>query len=392
MHLNEGEIRAYQDNALDVGLHQQVQAHLEVCSRCQALAAELLARSQRVENHLASLHPEAVENHTPPHIARAQLEARLTLAKKEHETMSKKLFNRLPRIAWVGLALVLVLAISMAFAPVRAIANSFLGLFRVEQIQVVEFDPDSLPDQSNSASQLEQMLSENAQFESMGDPQEVNSAAEASAMIDIPVRLPAAVDGDPKLTVQPGGHIALNVDLELVRSVLKDIGRSDIKLPADLDGAKIEIDIPSGVAAAYGDCDVEPEDGFDPDEPRPMPSVEQSGCIVVLQMASPTISAPPGLNVAQIGEAYLQLLGMSREDAESFSQNVDWTTTFIIPLPRYSTEYTEIQVDGVTGTWIKHIYSKLNILMWVKDGIVYTITGTGQDDLNTLLEMAGSLH
>ena len=41
--------------------------------------------------------------------------------------------------------LVVILGISMAFAPVRAIANSFLGLFRVQQIQVVQVNQGIYP-------------------------------------------------------------------------------------------------------------------------------------------------------------------------------------------------------------------------------------------------------
>jgi hypothetical protein len=37
-------------------------------------------------------------------------------------------------------------------------------------------------------------------------------------------------------------------------------------------------------------------------------------------------SVPPGLNLGQISEAYLQILGMSPEEAASFAANVDWTT------------------------------------------------------------------
>ena len=59
--------------------------------------------------------------------------------------MIKKLFSSVNRPVWVGVGLVAILAIAMAFAPARAIANSFLGLFRVEQVTIVQVDPSNIP-------------------------------------------------------------------------------------------------------------------------------------------------------------------------------------------------------------------------------------------------------
>ena len=55
-----------------------------------------------------------------------------------------------------------------------------------------------------------------------------------------------------------------------------------------------------------------------------------------------------------MGEIYLQVLGMTPEEAASYASSVDWTSTFVIPVPRYRAEYQEVQVDGVTGTLIRH--------------------------------------
>jgi hypothetical protein len=286
---------------------------------------------------------------------------------------------------------VAILAVALAFEPVRAVANSFLSLFRVEQIRVVEVDPGQLEEQFGSSSQLEQLLTQSAQFESRGDPQEVSSAAQASELTGVPVRLPTEIEGAQKITVQPGGDVKFNIDLELVRAVLRDIGRTDIQLPDSLNGAAVEVDIPDGVMAQYGPCEFKGEEAAQPGSDPDMPSEPSYDfeCITLMQMPSPTISAPPGLDVAQIGEAYLQVLGMTAEEAARFSQNVDWTTTFIIPIPRYGADHRDVQVDGVTGTLLLHQGREMYILMWVKNCILYALSGPG--DANTALEIAGSL-
>jgi hypothetical protein len=107
-------------------------------------------------------------------------------------------------------------------------------------------------------------------------------------------------------------------------------------------------------------------------------------------MVSPTISAPPELDVAQIGSSFLQLIGMSPEEAALFSETVDWTTTLLIPIPRHSTTYQEVTVDGVDATLIlQKDYVPKYMLLWIKDDIVYALSGPGNK--STALGIANSL-
>jgi hypothetical protein len=307
--------------------------------------------------------------------------------------MYQRFFSRATRPAWAILALVLILSISMAFPGVRAAANSFLGLFRVQKVAVVQINPNDLPNQLGSSAQFESLFAENVQIEERGEAQEVTSAAEASLLSGFSVRLPQALQDPDKLTVQPGGTATFTVQLALVQAVLEEIGRADIQVPPEVDGARVVMDIPSGVTAMYGECSFDMEtvrrNSSDPDNPRP-PRLPQ--CTTLVQMPSPTVDAPPGLDLNQLGEAYLQLLGMSQEEAQRFSNNVDWATTFVIPIPRNGTSYQDVSVDGVSGTFIQQDLEGLSaqyLLIWVKDGLLYALTGPGQ--VETALEIAASL-
>jgi hypothetical protein len=183
------------------------------------------------------------------------------------------------------------------------------------------------------------------------------------------------------------------VDLPKVQAFLNEIGYSDLKLPSELDGAVVTMDLPVAVSASFGECgfseEFTPEEGVDPDE-RPLPRMLD--CTTLIQVASPEISAPPGLDIAGIGEIFLQVLGMSPEEAAQFTSNVDWTTTLIIPIPRYGTEYEDVFVDGVEGTLImqsqRSDYPEY-LLVWIKDGVVYALTGPGE--ATAALEIADSL-
>jgi hypothetical protein len=371
---------------LEAGAQQRVDAHLAECPKCQAAAQATLTQTRQVGERLASLEASTSKPISTP-AARLRLEARLQ-QEKEPNPMWSKLTSRISRPAWVGLALVAVLAISLAFPPVQAIANSFLKLFRVEQVQVVPVDAERLAGEMRQSTRLEGLFSESVNVEEGGEPQEVSSAEEAAALAGMAVRLPTALAEEPKILVQPGGKVTFNVDLELMQAVMQEMGRGDIQLPASLDGAVVKLEVPAGVTAFYGECQIDHSQMQDPDGPQ---RVDIPDCTSLIQLPSPSIDAPPDLNVTQMGEIYLQVLGMTPEEAARFSSTVDWTSTFVIPVPRYNSDYQEVQVDGVTGTLIESFqYGEQSyLLIWVKDGIVYALGGPGEAD--QALQIAASL-
>jgi hypothetical protein len=381
MHLTDGQLRAYQDNQLGSGEREGIEKHLSTCSSCQKRARDLSRRSHQVEQHLAAIAPP---ERPSAQLAYSRLQTRIS--EKENNSMLAKIFSRRFRLAWAAVGLVVILGIALAFPEVRAIANSFLGLFRVQQFSVVQVDPENLSEQLGSSSQFEYMLSNDVHIEEMGDPQEVADATEASALAGIPVRLPGGTDGAPTLMVQPGADISFTIDLPLVRALLQELGQGDLDLPDSIDGATVEMVLPTAVAAGYGECKLDMdsqaalEADMDPDNAS-LPALDD--CIILVQMASPTISAPPGLDITKIGEAYLQVLGMSPQEAAQFSSTVDWTTTLVLPIPRYGTNYKDVSVDGVKGTLIQQKYdNRLGqyALVWVKNDILYAITGQGDGD------------
>jgi hypothetical protein len=208
------------------------------------------------------------------------------------------------------------------------------------------------------------------------------------------VRLPQNIQSAGELKVQPGGKARFNVDYQQIRAILDEIGRSDIELPAGLDGAEVSLEISKAVAAFYGDCQADlqaaRQHGYDPDNAS-LPRLPN--CTTLVQMPSPSISAPAGLDLASIGEAFLQLMGMTQDEAQSFSRNVDWTTTFVLPIPRYGTSYQDVQVDGVTGTLIEQKqsdYLPQYMLVWVRAGILYALAGPGGEA--EALEIANNLR
>lgn len=385
MHLNDGQLRA----SLDHEASEQEAAHLHDCVECQRRLEVLAGRSERASRSLSIL-PSQPRTIAPSiSTVRARFESFVT--RKENQSMFKKLFSRKTRPVWVGMGLVAILAIAMAFAPVRAIANSFLGLFRVEQVTVVQVNPANIPQDFESSQNLEAIFAEDVQITGEGEPQVVAGVEEASQLAGIPVRLPTDVRGDLTLEVKSPMQMTFNVNTAHIQAILEELGRTDIKIPAGVDGSKVTVDLPAIVAATYGDCGMPAEarpEGFDPDDPSTYPV---SRCVNLMQMASPTITAPPGVDLQQIGQAYLEIMGMETEDAIRFSQNIDWSTTLVLPLPTGSAEYSEVSVNGVMGTLIRTTGDGTSsyVVLWVADGVVYALTGSGA--ASTALTIANSI-
>jgi hypothetical protein len=306
--------------------------------------------------------------------------------------MKNRLFRRVSRPAWIALAMIALLAVAFVFQPVRALAIDFLGLFRVQQVVVVPFNPANLPDNLNS-SQFNQMFSDSLKYDQTGEIHEVPDVAQASQHAGFNVRLPAALDSTAKLTVQPGGKATIHINLPRTRALLKEIGRQDIVLPDELDSADVTVELPVSVTAIYGKCVYDArtarKTGRDPDEQRSFLSPD---CHVFTQLPSPTISAPPGLDISQTGKAFLMMTGMNSQQANEFSQTIDWSSTLVIPIPNY-TSSQKVSVDGSEGVFVEQTQSHGNqtryLLIWVKNNIVYALEGQG--GLTEALAIAGSM-
>ncbi len=409
MHLSEGQLQAYLNHkrtgtpAPDAP--DGVLAHLAACPRCRERARQAAARHERVAAHLAALDPAPGETSLAAGLARARLAARITEHQRtarptgrwahiqEEYPMLKSLNQRRLRPVWSTLAVVLTLAFALGFSPVRAWAGQFLGLFRVQQVTVLPVDTtrlSQLTGDSALADQIGQLLSSSVTFtRKPGDPTPAAGAAQATQLAGFAVRLPGNRAEVPTLSVQSGAAFELIVDRARAQALLDEAGHSDLQLPAALDGATIKVNIPDAVTASYGEC-----------PPLNEGAASQSGssdrgypdCVIFTQIPSPTVDAPPDLDVARLAELGLQFTGMSAAQARAYARTVDWTSTLVIPIPRNAASYRQVAVDGVTGTLIERPGNDAPqfALIWVKDGIIYAIGGPG-NYADQALAMANAL-
>ena len=415
MHKNEGTLRAYMDGELDAEACAAVAAHLRECSACRRELESLASRASATSHYLQALGPRGAELPAPAPVALARLYTHLEDERPVPRPdsrrvvsgglieMFQRMLNTRYRAAWAGLAAIVVIAALFTLAPVQAAASQFLGLFRVRKFAAISVNPASLQNLDMVGGQIDKLLSDQVTFvKKPSEPVTVESATVASQKAGIPVRLPAALTSTPRLTVQGGVEATAKIDLARVQAILDAAGRSDIKLPESLDGANVEFAIPPMVAAEY-DCGattlVKPSRDYSGvgGAPAPQPAALPSKCVMLAQLASPSVDAPAGVDVSQLGEAMLQLFGLSPEDARHFSRTIDWSSTLVIPVPADAATFRDVTVDGGPGVLVQSDVRKNGglsrthyALLWEKNNVVYALSGTG--DPTRAIEIADSLR
>ena len=383
-HLTDGELRAALDNELAV---DQLR-HLDTCTDCRARLSQLQANHQRLARRLAFLAP-AEEPVPTAQKAWGQLSQRILI--KKEISMFKKWFA-FPVVRF-GTTALLILALILAFPGTRALAGELLNLFRVQQVAVVPVDFTGLEQLTGDGSlgnQFTELISNSMNItDEPGDPVEAADAAQASQLAGFNVRLPQSATPS-QIYVMDGASFSMTVDRDKAQALLDEAGRSDLVLPESVDGADISVTIPASVSAAYGTCPKPAADSSESeDTERRYPD-----CVILAQIPSPSVNAPADLDINQLAQIGLEFTGMSAEEAASFTSTVDWTSTLVVPIPSNSASYDQVTVDGVTGTLIQRPSREGEpttfALLWVKDGIIYAISGRGTNS-DRAIEMANSL-
>jgi hypothetical protein len=397
MHPTDEILRSYLDLQLPENERATISAHLAGCPECVDRLAVLAAKAARVQELLSVLSP------TPAEAPRQANRALRQLYHKEKPTMSQLFTRRTLRPVWITLTVIAVLAVAFSFPQVQALASSFLDLFRVQQVTLLPIDNSALTginQNTELGKAIGQLMSDSiTTTRESTPPKDVASADEASKLAGFTVRtwkdapLPAAY------TVTSGTAFDFKVDRARAQGILDQLGQKDLVLPDSIDGTKVAVDIPAGVRTRYGDC---PNKGDqDPDQQgnekgTPPAPVALGDCLILMQQASPNIVSTPEIeNVQSLAVIGLRALGMSKEDATSFAQKVDWSTTLVIPVPRGDASYEDAQLDGVSGYLLRPVGNKGPVddgytYIWVKDGMIYSIIGSG--DPARGLDLANNLQ
>ena len=383
----DGLLRAHADRELVATEADTVEQHLRSCRSCQDRAATVSAQREHVYQKLDALAPQ--QDETPVDAALAYRRYRQQYGGQfdQQSSWGKHLWKR---PVWGGVAAACTLALLLSFAPSRSWAQKFLSMLRVQKLAVVPVDFSAITSGNGgtgSGKLIAQLISDNVVVTmDPGKPTVTSNLETAKEMAGFPLRTLDALGLPQQISVSGEGAFHMTLDRDRIQAVLDGAGRSDIQIPASVDGSTVAVHTPKLVRLLYGTC-------VGNSAPSTAPSPNGT-CIEFAQVPSPTVSVPPSLDIASLAEAGLQVAGMNAAEAHAFCQTVDWSGTLVIPVPQNGSTYRTVPVDGVNGTLIEATphgnFVGRYALVWVKNGVVYSLSGKGQS--GQALSLAASLN
>ncbi len=324
---------------------------------------------KEILEQLSLLEPTHADIPKPASQALAQVQARV----REEQKMSwqykfSKLTNTSQGRFRLGSALAaLLLIIAFSFPGVRVTASELLSLFRVQNFAAVSISPEQL-------AVLEQVADSGVApgeitfIDEPGDVTKVDSLAEAAAAADLNrIRTVPRLGMPNEMFVIDGGTARLDIDLEGARGILEAVGADPMLLPDSLDGESVHATVPAGVEQVWYD------------EVR------------FYQSESPLVEYPDGLDAAPLGEALLRVLGLSADEASRLAQEIDWTSTLLLPIPTDFASYSEVTINGTSGIAITSLDGSGSAIVWQEDGVLYMLNGETLS-VEELLSFAGSIR
>jgi hypothetical protein len=345
---------------------------------------------------LGTLDVPASSSESNPQMALARFKARLN-PQEERVPLLARIFAPRWRFAWAASLAALIVAGSLAFPSARSFAQRLLATLRIEKVQPVSLDFASMDTSSNRKLQqgLGQMISDNVVVTT--DEKEMDAASQdaASKLTGFPVKVLSSRQDSPSFRVSGAHAFHMTVDRARLQEVLDEAGRTDLILPANLDGAQVSVQVPRSVEVSYGNCSTNRKSRHQApqaDSVDANPPSVPSDCLALIQAPGPTINMPAELNLQQLAETALQLAGMTPVQARKFCQTIDWKSTLVLPIPRGVTSYEPVSINGIQGTLMRlasHDRPSY-ALVWVDDGIIYGLVGWG--DPNMAVQLASSLE
>jgi len=310
---------------------------------------------EKVLHTLSLLAPAEIEAPLPATVALAQLKRRVAQSSTGGSTRSgffNKEFNEMFNKRKFAFSAVLVLLMVVAFAMpgVRAAASDFLGLFRVQKFAPISISPQQLALLEDLA---EQGLTpgELKMIDEPSEPKQIFSLTAAERALGQAVANPRLLPVADVLYLSDSGRGQLTINAAGSRAILEATGVDPEFVPLSLDGAVVDVTVYPSVVQEW-----------------------KQG-IVLLQTPSPQVNYPSGLNPAPLGEAMLQVLGMSPEEAARLSQSIDWTSTLVLPIPQSAASFEEVRIGGVSGLALSSLNGNETAIIWQESGMVYVLSG-----------------
>jgi hypothetical protein len=219
------------------------------------------------------------------------------------------------------------------------------------------------------------------------------NAAAASRAAGFGVRTLHGRSDTARFFVTGAHRIETRVRREQLGTLLVEAGFPRAPLPASIDNAPISLVTPRGVRAEFGNCPAPLANTIQAQiQGPPPPSTDNGNCIVLTETPLAAISVPATLDTSAVMTIALELSGMSPNQSRDFRRLFGWPSAMTIAPPRFMRSYEITSVAGapamlmITGGRRGPTY----VLAWVRDGIVFMLTGYGSSA--DAASLAASVH
>lgn len=222
-------------------------------------------------------------------------------------------------------------------------------------------------------------------------PQFVDSATAAAALTGLtvvtPASLPDAVAAEPSYAVLSGSNASFTFSADKARAAAEAQGRAIPPMPADLDGATLQVATGPAVITLYGG-QLSPGSGAAP-QPNAGLDLGDLPTLVIGQTAAPAVTAS-GASASEIERYVLSQPGISPQLAAAIRALGSPGNAWPIPIPVDVASSHSIQVQGVKGLAIGDSTGLGAGILWQKNGTIYSVAGTLTEQ--ELLSVANALR
>jgi hypothetical protein len=392
--VDSGELRAFLDGELEGAAKGRIQAHLAACEGCRNQLETFRANASFAQSAFDLLAPSTAEM---PRLQWSQVRDREQERRVRPVTRVWGLsemftgFLRFAggsrmRVATSTVAAVAIVALVFTLSPVQTLASSFLSIFRVQRFVAVQVDPSTV-------SKFEPPT-DMGKFATSGDHSAVRVASQAEAEkntglhLPLPAKVPSGLEANPRaITVTGASSVTYTPDLKKVRAYLSTLGATNVKLPDNLDGAPITLQMSPSEMAIYLEPDNRGDGGVARNgEGMPVPAAGQK-YLYVGAATSPSLSVPDGLDVDQIRNELLKVPGLPADLVSQLRSINDWRSTMVVPVVKGRSR--EVTVQGQAGLMISQQDGAGTSIIWPNNGAIYAISGSYSEA--EMLAVANSL-
>jgi hypothetical protein len=255
-----------------------------------------------------------------------------------------------------------------------------LDLFRVRNFAAVEFDPSRLEKlrQADPNDQGPLMFGKAEVLQEPKEPVEVASPEAAGAQAGIDVRtvrsLPEGMKLD-KVMVESAGAARFTPNVQRIRDVLETLALDDVTVPSNIDGKTVTVRKPPIVVQRYK---------------------SERRSVALIQARSPEVELPAGVDLAELAEIGMRILGVDRAQAQQIARSMDWHSTLLVPVPANASSFRRVHIQGQPGLVVTTTESKDGkrregtMVLWSQNDRVFALSGNV--DSIKMLEMAESVR